>query len=834
VDPEETPERIGRYAVIERLGKGGFGTVYLAEQAEPVRRKVAVKVINPGMDSREVLARFEAERETLNLMNHPGIARLLDAGATDRGLPYFVMEYVPGLPLPEYARQRNLSLPARLELFGQVCEAAQHAHQKGVIHRDLSSNNVLVTEVDGKPMPKIIDFGIAKSLTQRLTDKTLHTLEGQTIGTPEFMSPEQAQGRGDQIDTRTDIYALGVQLYQLLTGTLPFPGLRQGGSLMMEKVLAEQDAEPPSSRVAKTAVQSEAHRVQTRKLARALRGELDWITAKAMAKERERRYASAAGLAADVQRYLAGEAVAAGPPSASYRLRKLLRRHRGKVAAAAAVLVALIAGLIASLLLYVRAEDNARRARANEQRAKEQEALAKAHLANFDRLADLVRLEAMEREAGELGPELPDTIPVFQAWLERADALAATLRNHREALGELRGRKGGVRVAEEGDAWRFRDHADQFLHDALRDLVAGLARFADGEDGARHRVRGSLQWAATLRARTIEGFAAEWQRAAEAVAADARFAHTLREPLRPQLGLVPLGADPDSRLQEFALLRSGSVPARGESGRLALVEDSAIVLVLLPGGKFAMGSQSADAKGRNFDPQSYERERPVDEVELAPFLVGKHEVTQAQWRALTGRTPSTYSPERAGYGKNFTHRHPVESVSWLEAMRGLAFAGLTLPTEAQWEYACRAGTSTVWWCGSELEALGDVANVADQAAIRRGFTWPDLRSDLPIDDGHAFHAPVGTYRANAFGLHETHGNVFEWCRDWFLPAAYALPTQAGDGERIIDERAADSRVLRGGGYYSAATFARAAYRWRAVPHAQSDDSGLRAARALDR
>jgi len=380
---DDHPTEIGPYRVLAVIGQGGMGTVYLAEQREPVRRRVALKVIKLGMDTKEVLARFQAERQALAMMEHGNIARVFDAGATAGGRPYFAMEYVKGLPLTAYCDLHKLALPARLELLQQVCAGIQHAHTKGVIHRDLKPSNVLVSVVDGQPRVKIIDFGLARATDHRLTAATLFTEQGQILGTPEYMSPEQAGLGGLDIDTRTDVYALGVLLYELLTGTLPFPPteLRKAGLLEVQRVIREDDPPRPSTRLSSlgpTREQVARHRsVSVSALLRQLRTDLDWVVMKALEKDRTRRYETASELAADIGRFVRGEAVVACPPSLGYRVRKFVRRYRGQVAAVTTVFVAVIAGAIVAIVQYLRAERHAAAASASAATA-EQEAAAAA------------------------------------------------------------------------------------------------------------------------------------------------------------------------------------------------------------------------------------------------------------------------------------------------------------------------------------------------------------------------------------------------------------------------------------------------------------------------
>jgi serine/threonine protein kinase len=350
--PSEGPgTTIGPYKLLQVIGEGGFGVVYMAEQEEPVRRRVALKIIKLGMDTRQVIARFEAERQALALMEHPSIARVLDAGATETGRPYFVMELVKGVPITEYCDSDRLSTNERIALFREVCAAVQHAHQKGIIHRDIKPSNVLVTLHDGKPVPKVIDFGISKATNQRLTEKTLFTDYGQFIGTPAYMSPEQAEMSGFDVDTRSDIYSLGVLLYELLTGTTPFDAetLRQAGYGEIQRIIREVEPPKPSTRLSTLggALTDIARRRDSdpRGLSRLLRGELDWIVMRALEKERGRRYDSPGEFAADIARHLQHEPVTAGPRGAVYRARKFLRRHRVGVTVVGVAALALVAGL---------------------------------------------------------------------------------------------------------------------------------------------------------------------------------------------------------------------------------------------------------------------------------------------------------------------------------------------------------------------------------------------------------------------------------------------------------------------------------------------------------
>jgi eukaryotic-like serine/threonine-protein kinase len=358
---ERVGSTIGAYHLLEKIGEGGFGTVYIAEQREPIRRRVALKIIKLGMDTRQVIARFEAERQALAMMDHPGIARVFDAGATDLGRPYFVMELVRGEPITVFCDRQRLSVGERLELFRAVCSAVQHAHQKGVIHRDIKPSNVLVLMEDGRPAPKVIDFGIAKATELRLTEKTIFTEFRQFVGTPAYMSPEQAGLTHGDIDTRSDVYSLGVLLYELLTGVTPFDtrSLLEAGYGEIQRVIREVTPPRPSTRLSAAGSIADVARSrgsEPRKLGTLVRGDLDWIVMKALEKDRARRYESASAFAADVGRYLSDEPVEATPPSAAYSARKFIRRHRVAFAFGSALFAALTMGLLGTTAFALRAQ----------------------------------------------------------------------------------------------------------------------------------------------------------------------------------------------------------------------------------------------------------------------------------------------------------------------------------------------------------------------------------------------------------------------------------------------------------------------------------------------
>jgi formylglycine-generating enzyme required for sulfatase activity len=402
----------GRYKLIEEIGEGGMGTVCVAEQLQPMRRRVAIKLIKPGMDSRQVLSRFEVERQALALMDHPNIAKVLDGGVTEQGCPFFVMEYVKGVPITEYCDEARVTVEERLDLFVQVCHAVQHAHQKGIIHRDLKPSNILVCLYDGQPVPKVIDFGLAKAMHQPLTDHSLYTAHGLMVGTPLYMSPEQAEFNNLDVDTRTDIYSLGVVLYELLTGTTPLDRQRLQESAWHEivQLIKEEEPKKPSTKLSGSGVLPSVaaqRSLEPAQLTRLVRGDLDWIVMKSLEKERSRRYETANGLARDLQRYLADEVVEARPPSTGYRLRKFVRRNRGLVVAVGLIVLALFGGIAGTTWGMIRADAREKGERLAKLDAEEQKvkavAAASAERAANERAQDIEHKRQAEYEANLVG-----------------------------------------------------------------------------------------------------------------------------------------------------------------------------------------------------------------------------------------------------------------------------------------------------------------------------------------------------------------------------------------------------------------------------------------------
>lgn len=772
----EFPKPLGQYLLTAKIGSGGFGTVYRAEPQGSLRRAVAVKVLNPGMASREILARFSAEQQALERMEHPGIARLIGAGETPDGRPYFAMELVEGPTLLRWCRDRLLPLRERLELFLLVLDAVQHAHQKAVVHRDLSANNVLVATVDGRPQPKIIDFGIAKSLADPFFAGNAVTLSGTLMGTREYMSPEQAAGRTGEIDTRTDVYSLGVQLYELACDRLPIPGeqLRAAAPQRLGELIETYAIRPPSTLVGGAK-------------ARALRGDLDAIVAKALAKEPSERYAAVAAMAADLRRHLAHEPVEAAPPSRMAKLRKFVRRNRALSAAIAVAATTLVVATIVLAAALRMTND------ALAQVEQQQQELGKKADAGFRLLANEERLREAVNAANLLPPPWPTHRDAYVAWERRhAQPLVAELQKTRDSRRLVEARR-------PADGRPFADPADAHLATALLRLERALEAFF--ADGAAARIR-------TLRSRqdaiadSAARYASAWDATIAAVKtsdgkASSRAYGGLT--LTPLPGLVPLGIDPRTRLAEFLDLAThptdAGPPVRAADGTLTLAGDQGVVFVLLPPGTVRLGAHRNEPGLPQNDPQARDDELGGESVRLDAFLIAKTELTVAQWRRLRGDTFDGGAPDL-----------PARAMPWSEATEALQRFGMILPTEARWEYACRGGTTTPWSFGERPEAA------------------PSFVHDGPAP------GRVGRYEPNAFGLYDLHGNVAEWCLDAKRPYGEGR-LAAGDGRRP-DPQPVQERVVRGGAAGEPPAASRSSARRGLPPETGDALVGVRPARSL--
>jgi formylglycine-generating enzyme required for sulfatase activity/serine/threonine protein kinase len=878
-DRSDSTACAGRYRFQGDIAQGGMGVIRKGHDQD-LGRDVAVKVVHDRYrDDPAVLRRFVEEAQIGGQLQHPGIVPVYELGLDDQGRVCFAMQLVRGRSTEEIfdlcrAGREGWSITRGLEVVLKVCDTLAFAHEKGVLHRDLKPGNVMVGR-HGEVY--VVDWGLAKVLGQgdshdlRLRPQDpagqapgagrerqeadlgspVLTMDGAVVGTPSYMPPEQAMGQVDRLDQRADVYAVGALLYRLLTGCHPYvaPGARVSAHEIVRRVVAG----PPTP---------------VHELDHSIPAELTAICERAMAREIGQRFRDLRELAEELRAYLDHRVVKSYRTGAMVEMRLWIRRNRGMAAGIAAAFLVLVLGLVS--VQYARNE-------------------AETSLERFQQLSALVTVQELSREADELWPEVPTMIPPMTDWLARAERLYRMLPEQRAALDAVRGRgrtpgvdearrqdqrhprwrelldlqaraesartgllalaaKGAPLVGDEprgaalqsclADAERglgplraeigsarvpeMADDGDRFLFQQLSKLVTELDALGNG---ALPDVRRRIAWAQRIGRVSLEDHRAAWADAIDR--ARQRYGGLV---LTPQTGLVPIGPDPQTRLEEFWHVRSGDRPERGADGRLVPTETMGIVLVLLPGGRFTMGAERDPARP-HYDPQAYPNESPPHEVPLVPFFLSKYEMTQGQWLRATGENPSFHHP-----GSKFMHgngpdkaidlRHPVELVSLETCTRVLGRFGLRLPTEAQWEYGARAGSDTPYWFGTDPALLATLANVADRSARTR-FTMQDSAA---WDDGHVVHGPVGHWPANGFALHEVCGNVWEWCRDNF--GEYLLPARPGDGERLAG--GATSRVARGGAWFESPRAARSSNRIVIAPGDRDHSLGCRPCRDLTR
>lgn len=869
----------GEYRLLGELGRGGMGIVYLARQ-ETVGRFVALKLFPPALAQDSVAsARFEREIAALGRCDHPNVVKVIAAGKAER-TSYYAMELVSGTtlaglvdslpethslaeaisvaaakdresfeglpdlpkvstPSPSSLRpsSRRNALREIADMMAQAAQGVHHLHEHGILHRDLKPANLMVSAEDQRVV--VMDLGLAAVEGTSVTQD-----QDAVLGTLRYMAPEQLIRSATEVDRRSDIYSLGATLYELVTS----------------KPVHDGDSQP---RIIQQVLHEDPKRASA--VADDIPPDLDAILLRCLSKKPGDRYPTAIDLANDLESFARGEPVSARVPTAGEQVWRLVVKYRTYLGLIAAAIVALISLAVVS---FVKISKERR---------------------DVLRLSDLESLEKLQRSEKNLWPAFPSLVPEMRAWLEEAEVLTSRIDLHRSRLEALQGRSThdsmegdtataaikesleeerekiriSVKAAEEtkdrdalldlslklreidealagieraGGARTidFVSDQDQWWHDTLEDLVSELVEFRDTTmTSVEQRIEEASKLAALL-----EQYADSWEQAIANIEASDHYGG-LR--IQPQLGLIPIGRDPATGFEEFAHPQSGTIPQRDEEGHLIIGEGSAIVFILLPGGSFVMGAEKSprgttDAEPERipgvrvrFDPNADALdEEPCHSIDLDPFFISKYEVSQAQWTRLTGSNPSRYSLERKVGGILITPLHPVESVSWVTANSVLERLGLRLPTEAQWEYSARGGTDTIWWTGDDRESLEGVCNIADRTLRRSGIV-SGIEYDSWLDDGYVLHAPIGSFAPNPFGLHDTIGNVWEWCLDsWGL---YHLPTRPGDGERLAFDT--ENRANRSGHYLRDATYSRSSNRDFQLLTSSHGGLGVRPARTIE-
>jgi formylglycine-generating enzyme required for sulfatase activity len=798
---------LGDFRIIQEIGRGGMGTVYEAEQVS-LKRKVALKVLPSHLSfSSQAVLKFQREAEAGGRQRHPGIVSVFAVGEHD-GTHYIAQELVEGGftladKLESLSSTEDLPKGYFRDVAGliyEVGEALEHAHDSGVIHRDIKPSNILLTQ-EGRP--KVTDFGLA-----RIEDALALSRTGDFAGTPYYMSPEQVMSRRMGIDRRTDIYSLGVTLYEMITLKRPFED--ENTHEVLKKIMLTDPVDP--------------HKANPR-----VPSDLSVICMKAMEKDPDRRYQSMAVFSEDLGRFLSGDVILAKPSGASTRLWKRVKRNPLVSGAVCVALLALLA-LVIMTPLYVwriteksnEAEEARKDAEAEKLNAIAAQIESEENYKQIVRLSDIKILTQLIEKAKGLWPAFPDMIPVMEAWIEEAEDLASRLDSHRVRLETLQRQE--VSPEDNETLWQI---------DIISELVAGVESLIDEEAGTLKNVRDRIAFASTIRQRSIDDHQEAWDQAIEAIADREASPHYEGLVIEPQVGLVPIGPGPDSKLWEFAHLQTGEIPDRGVDGKIKITEEMGLVFVLVPGGTFSMGAMKPDDEhpvgSPNVDSKAFDDQVPVHSVTVEPFLLSKFEMTQAQWLRFTGNNPSSYGPGLT-FGENKTTLlHPVEQVSWNRCNEVLFQLKLRFPSESEWEYAARAGTTTVWWTGDDKRSLEGALNMLD--LYQKEHDGPKIWTyEEWLDDGYATTAPVGNYQPNPFGLCDVYGNVFEWCQDCYRTNYELAPT---DGSAYEIEVTSVRRIYRGGAHCFRSAGCTSAYRGNGLATGKGHYIGLRPACSLE-
>lgn len=792
-DAHELPrERIGPYRLLRRLGEGGMGVVYLARD-ERLRRIVALKILRPErLASARAQERFRREAVAVARLRHPSMVTLYDAGE-EAGLSFLAMEWIDGDGLDErIARARAdgapLEVASVLRWILEIARALAAAHREGIVHRDVKPSNIRIDR-DGRA--RLLDFGLAKT-----EDEESLSLTGAFRGSPSYASPEQISGRFGEVDGQSDVYSLGVTLYECVSLRLPHSA--DTTDRLMHQIIS---AEPPA----------------LRSLRAELPADVEAVVEKAMAKEKSDRYRNMEELALDLAALEQGRPVRARPLSAGARAWRWARRNP---AAAAALFFAALALVVAPSALAWREHSSKLQIAAEQQRTEEKAAALDRSLQAVGRLSDSRLLDECLAAAEELWPIEPALVARAADWLGRADALLTRKEIHKKTL-DLWERAASSPASppggSEGDSWQ-------------RSVLAELLRKVDSLEAARSSVVARAEAASHIEERSLRSEPARsaWAKARAAIAADPRYGGL---DLAPQLGLLPLGADPRSGFYEFLHVLSGDAPQRLDSGAWQVTAQTGVILVLVPGGIAQTGSRRA-ARGMPPSGPFVDNARERDEWDRAEhaldaYFLSKYELTQSQWVRIAGDNPSHSKPGSFG----ITEIHPVEHLSEPLAERMLARVGLTIPTEMQWEFACRAGSSTPFGTGESAASLQGFANILDRSAKRLGGP-ENWAYTLEVDDGHIRHAPVGSFQPNGWGFYDIHGNLREWCRDRVNVPRLAGAPRAGDGLREME--GGDTTASRGGSFKNPAVQCRVTDRSIARLGEVGEEVGVRAARPVNR